>query len=45
VSSNGGDTPFQVGEASPTDASSVCQFVRERVVQRNEASHEIFSLH
>jgi anaphase-promoting complex subunit 4 len=42
VSGNSGATPFQVGEANLTDASGVCQFVRERIVERDEVSDEIF---
>ncbi|KAG2154867.1 anaphase-promoting complex, cyclosome, subunit 4-domain-containing protein [Suillus clintonianus] len=38
VSGSGGATPFQV-EASETVPGGACQFVRERVVRRNEVSH------
>lgn len=40
VSSSGGATPFQV-EASETASSGACQFVRERIVQRNEPGNHL----
>ncbi|KAG0708880.1 anaphase-promoting complex, cyclosome, subunit 4-domain-containing protein [Suillus ampliporus] len=40
VSGSGGATPFQVG-ASETVPSSACQFIRERVAQRNEPGNHL----
>lgn len=40
VSGGGGATPFQV-EASDTVSSGACQFVRERVVRRNEPGNHL----
>jgi anaphase-promoting complex subunit 4 len=40
VSGSGGATPFQV-EESETVSSGACQFVRERVVQRNEPGNHL----
>ncbi|KAG1750010.1 anaphase-promoting complex, cyclosome, subunit 4-domain-containing protein [Suillus paluster] len=40
VSGSGGATPFQV-EASETVPSGACQFIRERVAQRNEPNNHL----
>jgi anaphase-promoting complex subunit 4 len=40
VSGSGGATPFQV-EASETVSSGACQFIRERVVRRNELDNHL----